>query len=118
MEEGPYYEEFCGSIYLRKGNSKDILRMVDGTDEIALAFERENYSLVRHGSVTFVSEYMSSFNAIFPGYVGYIALPRGVPLEDINEILRTRNVRAFLTKHLPTYPEFPPLEETCEPSND
>ena len=40
MSDELHYEEFCGSIYLYNGGSKDILRMVDGTDEIALAFER------------------------------------------------------------------------------
>ena len=101
MEEGLYYEEFCGSIYLRKGKSKDILRMVDGADEIALAFEREGFNLIRQGSPSSVSEYMMKFEASFPGFLASITLPKGFPLSELNDALRTQNVRALITKHCP-----------------
>jgi hypothetical protein len=98
MEE-PYYEEFCGSIYLRKG--KEILRMVDGTDEIALAFEREGLNLIRQGSPFTISEYVRDFEAVFPGFLASITLPKGFPLSELNEVLRTRNVHALITKNCP-----------------
>jgi len=101
MDEGLYYKEFCGSLYLHKGDSPDILRMVDGTDEIALAFERENFGLIRQGSPSSVSEYMMKFEASFPGFLASITLPKGFPLVELNEVLRTQNVRALITKHCP-----------------
>ncbi len=101
LPEGLYYEELCGSIYLRKGKSKDILRMVDGTDEIALAFARENFALLRQGSPASVSEYMMKFEASFPGFAASLTLPKGFPLSELNEALRTENVRALITKHCP-----------------
>lgn len=96
-----YYEEFCGSVYLRNGKSQDILRMVDGTDEIALAFERENFGLIRHGSPASVTEYMMKSEIHFPGFLATLTLPKGFPLEELNEVLRTHNVRALITKHCP-----------------
>lgn len=96
-----HYEEFCGSIYLYNGKSKDILRMVDGTNEIALAFERENFGLIRHGSPASVSEYMMKSEIHFPGFLASITLPKGFPLSELNEALRTQNVRALITKHCP-----------------
>lgn len=101
MSDELHYEEFCGSIYLYNGKSKDILRMVDGTDEIALAFEREGFSLIRQGSPSSVSEYMMKFEASFPGFLVSITLPKGFPLSELNDALRTQNVRALITKHCP-----------------
>lgn len=101
LPEGLHYEEYCGSIYLRKGSSRDTLRMVDGTDEIALAFVRENFALLRQGSPESVSRYVMEFGKSFPGYTAYITLPKGFPLADLNEALRTQNVRAMIAKNCP-----------------
>lgn len=101
MSDELHYEEFCGSIYLYKGDSKDILRMVDGTDEIALAFERTGFSLIRQGSPASVSDYMMKFEVNFPGFLASITLPKGFPLSELNDALRTQNVRALITKHCP-----------------
>ena len=99
--DGLYYEEFCGSIYLRKRDSKDIVRMVDGTDKIAFVFERENFNILRMGSPDTVSDYMRKFEGCFPGFVASLTLPKGLPLEDLNSALKTQNLHALITKYSP-----------------
>lgn len=44
---------------------------------------------------------MMKFEVSFPGFLASITLPKGFPLSELNEALRTQNVRALITKHCP-----------------
>jgi hypothetical protein len=101
MADDLHYEELCGSIYLYRGKSRDILRMVDGTDEIAIAFSRENFAILRCGSPSEIEKYTKKFDQSFPGFTAMIELPKGFPLAELNEALRVMNLRALLTKNCP-----------------
>ena len=91
------YEEKFGSLYLYDGNN--IVRMVDGTDEIAFAFNRETFEVVKSGSLKTVEAWAKKANEAFQGSweICTLSFHKGFDITIINKILATRHV-GFLVK--------------------
>jgi len=104
------YELYMGSYYLMEEK-----RIVQGCDEIAIAFTKEqdgSYILMKHGDPELVKKWVDRTREIYrdlgqpcsplsPGYVPDLYMIKGkFPVEDINRILDTTGlIKVFLQKH-------------------
>jgi hypothetical protein len=103
MEGGDVTLEFreeYGSTYLYENGR--LREMVDWDQGMAFAFNWDDKNLLKRGSLQTISEWALKANQYFTEswHVGYVHITQRVPVEDLNQILRTGNMAAFLAKYI------------------
>lgn len=93
-----FREEF-GSLYLYENNR--LREMVDWDQGMAFAFNWDDKRLLKRGTIQGIEKWVKEANQTFLGswHVGYIHVTKRVSVEDLNQILLTGNLTAFLAKH-------------------
>lgn len=89
-----HYELKWGSYYLLEDHKNlrgehDIILM---TDQVAIAFDAETNTMLKHGAPDAVKKWMADNKDKTPGLfadIQVMTLPRGMPVDEINRVLST-----------------------------
>lgn len=92
-----------GSYYLENENGEVLLM----TDRVAVAYDNESFTLLKHGALDQVMVYMKGLEARSPELSSSIVVatfPRNYPVENLNRLLDTSGYMRFLIQGLEEEP--------------
>lgn len=82
-----YYKLEYGSFYLY-ADYVDRTEMVNMMDTIAMAYDPDTYTLLKHGNPTMVQEWVKKFES-FGMKANIITFTKEHPIDEINKVLST-----------------------------
>jgi hypothetical protein len=90
-----FYRLEYGSFYLYENYDADPYRMVLMTDEVAMAYDPDTYTMFKHGTPEHVREYVET--AKKSGIImNIITFSKEYPVEKINKVLSTSGYLRYI----------------------